>query len=604
MKTRVFIAFLVALAFSIACRAGERVARQPTTAGPTPPPVATSALSSTSTQPPAAARTLGPVSPRATPLPGVTATPGPRSRVITKNDFALEQVNYVDTLVVLVNFSDRRDQVFDLREYWDRIFGNTDPIRQLNGFYKETFYNQLQMRSVPVGPKGYMEIELEGSPKDYSYGWLIGMSTDKIAQFDADKVQRLTLDVMAKAVESHPEVDYQDKFIILVLNALGSEYGRGAIGIIPGEGLEPVYDLFVGNLAPADQGKFTDPTYFRTVANKLVGTIGKTGYTFDDYFRDRGESAFDDQFITGMAAFGKDGPLSCATHDILHGLHRISAYANPPEGRGRAVHCLYNLLLQSQWVAGSAEHGTFDRSITVSPYIGWWDPMGDHLHPAGNREFFSSYPHGMSAFTKQSAGLIPERCLAIAQQDDVTVRLAPLGSPTLPPAAAAESLVAKVPLIPNNPATAHLYLLLEYRKRLSGSHPDNFTIAPDYVEGNPIWDPGYNRADVSKSRYINPPTNFVSKEGVLVYLINEKMPTVAGPYKPEEWYKFIAVVLNPAGNAKRDDLTQAALAAGERMEVDFRSLYAEASAPIKITVAVTEASEHAAQVRIVRERVR
>ncbi len=455
--------------------------------------------------------------------------------------------------------------------------------------------------------KGYAEVELKGSPKDYSYGWLVGMSTDKIAQFDADKVMRLALDVMAEVVEKHPEINYQDKFILLVLNALGAEYGRGAIGIIPGEGLDPVYDLFVGDLAPADQKKFADPAHFRVVGNKVVGTIGKTGYTFDDYFRDRGKAAFDDQFITGMAAFGKDGPLSCATHDILHGLHRLSAYATPPEGRGRAAHCLYNLFLQSEWVVGTKEHGTFDRSINVSPYIGWWDPMGDHLHPmgVGDRTFFASHPHGMSAFTKLSVGLIPERSIAVAQQDDFSVRLAPLGSPTLPPPGApAESIVAKVPLMPNNPATAHIYLLLEYRRKIAGTHPDNFTITPDYPGGDKIWDPGYNRADPAKSRYVNPPTTFVSKEGVLVYLINEKMPTVAGPYKPAEWYKFIAVILNPAGHARRDDLTQAALAAGERMEIDFRNLYAETSAPIKITVTVAEATEAFARVRVVREVLR
>lgn len=60
-----------------------------------------------------------------------------------------------------------------------------------------------------------------------------------------------------------------------------------------------------------------------------------------------------------------------------------------------------------------------------------------------------------------------------------------------------------------------------------------------------------------------------------VYPVNEGMsalPTL--PYRPEEWYRFVLVLLNPAGSAQRDDLTQAALGAGESMAIDFRTLYA------------------------------
>jgi hypothetical protein len=539
--------------------------------------------------------------------PASSPTPaGPRSRVITANDFVPEQTNYIDTLVVAVNYSTRRDQVFDFRPEWDKVFGTMDPIRQLNAYYNENFYGQLQLRPVEVPPNGYLEVELEGTPQDYTFGWLVGMETEDIAAVDPDEAERLVLEVMAKVVEKYPDLDYQDKFIFIALNALGSEYGRGAAGALPTGGADPVYDLFIGKLDPAEWEKFSNLEYFRIVGDKVVGIVRKTGYVYDDYFRDRGEAAFDDQFIMGIALFGKDAPLSCASHDILHGLRRRSAYADPPEGRSRAANCLYNLPLQSQWVVGTEAHGNFDRSVNVSPYIGWWDPMGDHLHPnvGVSRTFFSGHPHGMCAFTKLRMTLIPERCIAVAEQDDVSIKLTTLSQPRLPPpGAAAEAMVVKVPLMPSNPNIAHIYLLLEYRSRFgTGEHPDNFSIAPDFVCGNVAFDPGYNQADPAASRYINPPTQFVSKEGVLVYLVNEKMSDLPIlTYKPEEWYAFVLLLLNPAGNEKRADLTQAALAAGESIVVDCRTLYSGASAPVKITVMTKNITSDYAEVQVIRE---
>lgn len=627
-STVLMVSVIVTTLFSSGCGARRRATMGTATARAqivvTPPSgVASPALSpaptATAVTPPSGVTSPAPSpAPTSTPVPGgrekaVTATPtspppGSSGRVITANDFVPEQVNYVDTIVVLVNFSTRRDQVFDLGQYWDRIFGTDDPIRQLNAYYDENFYGQLQLRPVEIDPKGYIEVELEGSPQDYSFGWLIGLEDEDIASVDPDEALRLTLEVMAKVVQQHPEIDYQDKFMFLVLNAVGSEYGRGAAGVVPTGGADPLYDLFIGDLAPADQGKFSDPMYFRIVdGTRVVGVVRKTGYTYDDYFRDRGEEALNDQFILGMAIFGKDAPLSCASHDILHGLRRKSAYANPPEGRNRAVNCLYNLPLQSRWLVGSEEHGRCDRSINVSPYIGWWDPMGDHLHPTSGRDFFSGHPHGMSAFTKLRMGFIPDRCVAVAEQDDFTVKLAPLSNPSLPPPGAeAETMAIRVPLVPNNPDLAYIYLLLEYRRRVEGGpHPDNFTIEPDFVQGDKSWDPGYNPANPAESRYINPPTTFVSKEGVLVYLVNEKVPEFPTiEYRPEEWYKFVLVLLNPAGHAQRDDLTQAALAAGESMEIDCRTLYAHGGAPVKIAVTVTNLTENYAEVHITREYLR
>lgn len=530
--------------------------------------------------------------------------------MITANDFVPEQLNVVETVMVRVNFAGKPERAFDLQQHWDKIFGVDDPIRQLNAYYHENFYGQLELQPVrtpQMGDKGYVEIELPGVPQDYTFGWLIGMETEEFQAVDPKAAQRLMLEIMARVVQKHPEINYQDKFVFVVLNAVGAEYGRGAAGFLPTGGTEPIYDLFIGEVTAEELPAFSDPQYFRQVDDRLIGVIDQSGYPFDRYFQDRESHLDGDQFILGMAVFSNDAPLSCASHDILHGLRRKSAYADPPEGRNRAVCCLYNLQLQSKWLVGTPEHGRCDRSINCTPYIGWWDPMGDHLHPRTPREFFCSHPHGMSAFTKLRMGFIPDRCLAVADRDEVAIKLAPLGNPSLPPPGSeAEAIAVKVPLVPGIEELAHIYLLLEYRRRVGSergeTHPDNFTIDPDYVFGDKRFDPGYNAANPDQSRYINPPTTFVSDEGVLVYLVNEKMPEMPGlPYT--EWYNFVVALLNPAGNDKRDDLTQAALDASESMEVDFRHIYPDRGVPLKITVTVAERTNDYAQVHIRRERL-
>ncbi len=548
------------------------------------------------------------------PPPVATATPVPTApghRAITFNDYVSEQTNYVDVLCIVVNFEGKPDRVFDLRKYWERIFGLDDPIRQLNAYYHENFYGQLQLRpytTLQMGEKGYVEVTLPGSPKDWSFGWLVNYESPDVPSLDAGMVQKLTLEIMTRVVQKYPGLNFQDKFVLVVMNAIGAEYGRGAAGVVPADGPDNATDLFIGDVAAADRSKFTDEAFFRVADNdKLVGLVAPQGYTFTDYFRDRETESAQDQFILGLAMFGTDGPLSCASHDILHGLRRKSAYADPPEGRSRAVHCLYNLVQQSKWLVGTAEHGRTDRGVTVSPYIGWWDPVADHLHP-DEREFFNSHPTGSCAFTKLRMGMIPDRCLAVADKDDVTVKLSPLGIPTLPARGSeAESLAVKVPLLPLNPAAAHLYLLLEYRRRVGSetgeTHPDNFTISPDDVLGDKRFDPGYNTADPAASVYVNPPTVFVPDEGVLVYLVNDKVPEVpAAPYT--EWYNFNLALLNPAGNDQRDNLNEAALDAGETMTVDFSTLVPGKAVPVKIIVSVTARNNNYATVHIVREYVR
>ncbi len=475
----------------------------------------------------------------------------------------------------------------------------------MNAYYRENFYGQLEFQPVnspSLGSKGYVEIELEGSPSDYPVGWLIGMETEDYHSVDPNTLQKLILDIVAKVVQKHPDIDFQDKFMLVVLDAYGREYGRGAMGALPSGEL---YDLFIGETSEGELVNFSDERYFRIIGDsKVVGLVMKTGYTFDDYQNDRKERVEDDQFIRGMAIFDKAAPLSCASHDILHGLRRKSAKADPPEGRDRAVNCLYNLQLQSQWLIGT-ERGSFDRNITCSPYIGWWDPMSDHLHPRLPRPFFDGHPHGMSAFTKLRMGMIPDRCLFVADRDNLTIKLAPLSQTALPQRGSeAETMVVKVPVIPDNEKAAHVYLLLEYRMRYGSGpddfHPDNFYIDPEYVMGEASTDPGYNNTHPEESEYINPPTTFVPDEGVLVYLVNEKMPENPG-MEYQGWNMFILALLNPEGNEKRDNLNQAALDSGEEMIVDFRTLYSHADLPIKIKIAVQERGGDYAKVRIERE---
>jgi len=535
-------------------------------------------------------------------VPPSQGQPSDASRDITDNDFVPEQLNIIETLVVLVRYSERPKRDFDLQDHWDKIFGVEDPLTQLNAYYYENFYGQLQLQPVSspeIGSKGYVEVELEGAPQDYSFGWLIGLEGADLDVVDPAMVQKVILDIMSKVVEKHPEIDYQDKFLFVVLDAYSAEYGRGAMGAIPSG---DVYDLFVGEISNDELNMYSNEDYFRIVdSSKVVGLVMKTGYTFDDYFANRSQHLMNDQFIRGMAIFDKQAPLSCASHDILHGLKRQSASADPPEGRDRAVHCLYNLPLQSQWVVGT-ENGSFDRSIICSPYIGWWDPMGDHLHPTTPRDFFAGHAHGMCAFTMLSMGLIPDRCITVVDEEETTIKLAPLSKPELPAVGSeAETIVIKVPLSQYYENLDYIYLLLEYRMRYGTGpedfHPDNFIIDPDYVFGDKKTDPGYNFEDPESSVYTNPPMRFVPDEGVLVYLVNEKMPWAPG-MEYQEWYTYRICLLNPEGNEKRDNLNNVALDSGETMEVDFNTLYAHAGVPITITITVKSRTNEFAEVHI------
>ena len=66
----------------------------------------------------------------------------------------------------------------------------------------------------------------------------------------------------------------------------------------------------------------------------------------------------------------------------------------------------------------------------------------------------------------------------------------------------------------------------------------------------------------------------------------------------------LLALLNPEGNDKRDNLNNAALEAGESMEVDFRTLCKDRGMPLKSTVTVLERTDDYATVHLVREYLR
>ena len=184
-----------------------------------------------------------------------------KSRAITANDFTIDtgKPNYIDTLVVVVNFSDSKDTKFTFNdERWNRIFGLADPLTQLNAFFHANYYGQLELRPVeisqlvgpgifrPVDKYPHVEIELEDT---YELGFGI-YPTDMptwpgLEPVDPNEERRFVLDIMAEVVEKEPTLNLQDKLVFTIINADGDDYGRGAMCAVPGGDF---FDLFVGDI--------------------------------------------------------------------------------------------------------------------------------------------------------------------------------------------------------------------------------------------------------------------------------------------------------------------------------------------------------------------
>lgn len=400
----------------------------------------------------------------------------------------------IPILPIFVGFNGQAMPDERIRSYLGKIFGATTSA--------DAYMREISYGSLTLGQEKELSIPVYKDPSVFSWGY---------GEFEVEKARELTLSVFEQVLLKFPDINVQDKVILLVLDASSTEIqGRGAMCLVPGVVLNPAQgppenqELFIGH--PPLHG----PPYQPSRRTFFIDS----DYSFSTYYGERKDQfdSYSDQFVRGVCIFCKDAILSCAVHDIIHALRRISAGLPTdalPGARARAVPCLYNLFLQTYWLG----QGEVDRSVYCAPYVGWWDNTGDHLHCKLPRPFFSCYPYGVTSFTKARLDLIPSSYLRTATQAQESFHLAPLaGDPLpgqLPPQVSGwPVLVVKVPL--SGEATPVEYLLVEYRRPVAGS-VDDVSVDVNGMIGDPADDPGYT----------NPPEHLVSDSGVLVYHVNE-----------------------------------------------------------------------------------
>ena len=155
---------------------------------------------------------------------------------------------------------------------------------------------------------------------------------------------------------------------------------------------------------------FTGNLRIAKIINNEDPNVASDSYTWFHYFpdEDRDPLLNDgwDHFVRGVCIFCNDALFSCAAHDGLHAMRRLSSDSpdpNFPGRRGRAIPCLYNHFLLDLWVSYDTP-----RSLYCSPYIGWWDNTGEHLHLEMNQRagFFDGDAYGVCAYTKIKMGII------------------------------------------------------------------------------------------------------------------------------------------------------------------------------------------------------
>lgn len=418
---------------------------------------------------------------------------------VTNND-----LGFIPTIPIFVGFTINGVPVpFPLENiptFLNRIFG---PAPSMNAYYKEISY-KVDGVMTPFNIELVQEPELtvcvDNSPDHYAWGYLP-------SEFVNEKPKELTIDVFEKVLASYPSTDFQDKLVLLILGATSGELGgRGAMGLVPGVCIYPEQaypedqELFVG-FSPRSAPRPENPkeAYFIDLS-----------YRFDQYYRERSKQfdSYNDRFIRGACIFCTDAVLSCAAHDVIHALKRISAglpTTDFPGCRARATPCLYNLYMQGDWLSREC-----DRRFYCTPYIGWWDNTGDHFHPKPPREFFSSTPYGVSSFTKMKLGLIPPEYFPTMSAQQQTFKLAPLAVRYLPAQTNGMPVLAvKVPLSEDSPPTE--YLLVEYKYPVEGS-VDDVQVDVCTLLGNCALDPNK----------VNPPDHLVSTDGLLIYHVNEE----------------------------------------------------------------------------------
>jgi hypothetical protein len=419
-------------------------------------------------------------------------------RIITQND-----IGKIPTIPIFVGFTEGgRGIPFPAGEIptvREGIFGNTDSI---NSYFREISFNQLELGQEPE-----LSIIVDSPPDHYSWGFTPGVD------FDPPKAADLISDTFAKVLQNYPTLEFQDKLILIFLNAPFLEInGRGAMPLVPGSVDYPrtktprYQELFVGH--PPLQGPPFD------TSRKEAFFIG-WDYNFMQYMNDRSTEFHNnnDHFVRGVCLFCNDTPRSCAVHDVIHIIRRLSPEVPTADfigSRSRAVPCLYNLIIQGYWTGNHC-----DRTIYCAPYIGWWDNMGDHLHPRLPRDFFGGEPYGVCAFTKIQMGTIPSSYIGTAAGAQTPFTLARLSVPTLPPQSNGQPVLAvKIPLSGGDPTE---YLLVEYRRYYPGT-VDGIQVDVCGLVGNCADDP----------LKVNPPDRLASDKGFLVYHVNEEKTQLGG----------------------------------------------------------------------------
>ncbi|MGC1121791.1 MAG: hypothetical protein WBA22_11925 [Candidatus Methanofastidiosia archaeon] len=428
---------------------------------------------------------------------------------MTRETITNNELGPIPTLPIFVGFTiDDKEVPFPADEVphiLEKIFGETN---SMNAYYKEISYTgeSAGAHNLVLTREPEIRVVVRESPSYYGWGYIPG-------EFESRKPKELTRDAFTNVLEINPTITVQDRFVILILNATVDEIeGRGAMCLVPGVTSQPQ------EAVPENQEFFLGPS---PLTNPQPGAPREPyfidmEYKWPQYFFSR-RPEFErghDEFIRGLCLFCKDTLLSCAVHDGIHALKRVSSQLPTlsfPGTRARGVPCLYNLFLQGTWLENQCNRGVY-----CTPYVGWWDNTGDHLHLRPPRTFFSGSPYGVSAFTKMKLGIIPNSYIGHATGSSMFFNLYKLAARYLPPQIDGQPvLVVEVPLSEgDNPAE---YLLVEYRRWVSAS-VDGVSVPLDGILGNPATDPGK----------VNPPDHLVSDKGILIYHVNEENPYLGG----------------------------------------------------------------------------
>ena len=284
---------------------------------------------------------------------------------MTRDTITSNELGSIPTLPVFVGFTiGGQETPFPAEEIpscLEKIFGSTN---SMSVYYKEISYTSgaVKPHNIVLTQEKELSVVVFNAPSDYNWGYLP-------SEFESAKPKKLTCDVFREVLQIKRDIPFQDRLVILILNCTTEEIGgRGAMCLVPGvtpqpqDALPENQELFVG-VSPRDNPQSGSPreAYFIDMQFKFPQYYTLRRDEFDNW---------SDEFVRGVCIFCKDSSLSCAVHDGIHALKRISSgipTASFPGTRARAVPCLYNLHLQGEWLKRLC-----DRRVYCTPYIGWW----------------------------------------------------------------------------------------------------------------------------------------------------------------------------------------------------------------------------------------